>query len=61
MKTWVLTILVCVSGNCHTITQTTPTMLRCVEKALALAQVVSETPETKQAAQKISCEWKDEE
>jgi hypothetical protein len=58
---WILTILVCVSGDCHTITQRFPAMTKCVETAFLLTQAIAEAhPETMEAAQKISCEWGDE-
>jgi hypothetical protein len=56
---WVLTILVCVSGDCHTIEADFPTMEKCVEMAYAMSAMAAKTPETSSAAQEISCKWKD--
>jgi hypothetical protein len=58
--TWVLAILLCVSGDCHAIEADFPTMEKCVEMAYALTAMAAKTPETSTAAQEISCKWKSE-
>jgi hypothetical protein len=56
---WVLTILLCVSGDCRTIESDFPTMEKCVEMAYAMSAMAAKTPETSSAAQEIVCKWRD--